>query len=102
MNGAPSMEQYDVVIVGAGSSGCSLAARLSENADRSVILIEAGKYYGDLSRYPSALRRSDSSAFSLPGNPNSWPIMGQLTDDIHYPITRGKVYGRSSAVNGAL
>ena len=37
----------------------------------------------------------------LPGSPDSWSFVGHLRDDFAFPITRGRVVGGSSAVNGA-
>jgi choline dehydrogenase len=48
---------FDVAVVGGGTAGCILAARLSENLDRSVCLLEAGPDYGPLAegRWPSEI-----------------------------------------------
>ena len=48
--------QYDVVIIGAGSAGCVLATRLTEDPQRSVLLLEVGPDYTDLERYPDDLK----------------------------------------------
>jgi choline dehydrogenase-like flavoprotein len=50
--------RYDVVVVGGGTAGCVLAARLSEQADRTVCLVEAGPDYGPLGdgRWPEDIR----------------------------------------------
>lgn len=40
------MEGFDVLVLGGGPAGCVLAARLSEDPDRSVCLVEAGPDYG--------------------------------------------------------
>lgn len=47
--------RYDVLVLGGGAAGCALAARLSENTDRTVCLVEAGPDYGHLSegRWPA-------------------------------------------------
>jgi len=41
------MEHFDVIVVGSGSSGGIVASRLSENPDRSVLLLEAGPDFPD-------------------------------------------------------
>ena len=57
---------YDVVVVGAGSAGCVLAARLSEDPSTSVLLLEAGPRDRKLNvRVPAAFSK-------LFGSPLDW------------------------------
>lgn len=99
---ARANRHYNVVVIGSGASGSALAARLSEDPQRSVLVLEAGRHYGEIDHYPPALKYCHSGAFAMPGSVDNWPFMAQLTDDRAISVARGKAVGGSSAVNGAF
>src|SRR3954452_18691755 len=89
---------WDVVVVGAGTSGCALAARLAD-AGRRVLLLEAGADHAQPADFPAEIRDATTMLAATPGHPANWALTGELTDGLTVPVPRGRVAGGSSALN---
>ncbi len=94
------MDTFDYVIVGAGSAGCVLANRLSEDADTSVCLLEAGpRDWHPYIHLPAGFIKTfynKSINWGYSQEPGPWTGGRQ----IYAP--RGKTLGGSSSINGHI
>ena len=90
--------EWDVVVVGAGTSGCPLAARLADSG-RRVLLLEAGADHARVEDFPHDLRDGTRMGATVPDHPANWDLTGRLTADRAVPVPRGRVSGGSSALN---
>lgn len=93
-------ETFDYIIVGAGSAGCVLANRLTEDPDVSVLLLEAGP--GDKSIF---IHMPSAFAYPLANDKYNWYYHSEPDPYMNHRAMycpRGRVLGGSSSINGMV
>jgi len=90
---------YDYIVIGGGSGGCVVAARLSERAENKVLLLESG------GRDTHLLLKMPLAFPLLRNTPFDWGYDSEpepFAANRNVPTARGKVLGGSSSVNGMM
>src|ERR1700712_4409618 len=93
-------EEFDYIVVGAGSAGCVLAARLSEDAATRVLLLEAGP--PDSSIWIHLPIGYGKTMWSDKYNWRFWTDPDPNMNNRRISWPRGKTLGGSSSINGLI
>ena len=99
LGGSILIDPFDYVVIGAGSAGAVLAARLSESPDVSVLLIEAGPDHTSANAPDSIRSANFFAAVTTPGR--VWPdlVATRALGQAESMYVRGRGVGGSSSVN---
>ncbi|XP_011705648.1 PREDICTED: glucose dehydrogenase [FAD, quinone]-like, partial [Wasmannia auropunctata] len=96
-------EVFDFIIIGAGTAGATVAARLSEISQNKILLIEAGsyeKYFMDIPIFAPILSLDNNINWNYKTKPSNKYCRGMNGNICRWP--RGKVVGGSSVLNFML
>ncbi len=95
---AETQQEPDILVIGAGSAGCVVAARASEDPNRSVLLLESGPDYTNLADTPFDLKNANNNSYT----DHDWQLSYAPTAGRDVAFPRGRVVGGSSAVNTTI